>query len=281
MKHTLWILIAASIVTVWIFLTSLNRTKPRVVFCNVGQGDAVYFRLQNGADVLVDTGKGTRVVTCLNENMPLFDRKIEAVFITHAQSDHADGLISILQSFTVQHIFTSPSGLTESEKSNYPLFWQEILSTLHTHHQSITPLVRDQTVSFGSTIFTILWPPQTSVYTPTMSDPNNTALGMVVMVPATEGFHTVLLLSDMDAAVAETALQGSAIENTIWKVNHHGSKNGISAKLIHLAQPMIAVISAGKNNLYGHPHKETLDLLHGFDIPIRRTDLEGSVTLML
>ncbi|MEK7168722.1 MAG: hypothetical protein AAB778_01805, partial [Patescibacteria group bacterium] len=62
------------------------------------------------------------------------------------------------------------------------------------------------------------------------------------------------------------------------KVNHHGSKNGLSEKLIHqavsgsLPRPIIGVISAGKNNRYGHPHKEVLDLLKKYNVKILRTD---------
>ena len=61
------------------------------------------------------------------------------------------------------------------------------------------------------------------------------------------------------------------------KVAHHGSKNGITQKLLERTTPEIAVISAGKDNRYGHPHKEILDILNKFSIKILRTDEVGDV----
>ncbi|MCR4330082.1 MAG: MBL fold metallo-hydrolase [Candidatus Roizmanbacteria bacterium] len=283
MKHTLYILIGSGLLSLFLFVSTLSRYTPRVVFCDVGQGDAIYFRLPNGSDVLVDTGKGSYVTNCLNRNMPLFDRTIEAIFITHAQSDHASGLLNLIQSYTIKSIYTSSAGLLPLSTTAYPQFWHDIRASLVKKHILLQPLFKGDRAHFGSSLFTVVWP-EKNMYTNTnlnLSDSNNTALGIYTTMYGDHGTKTVLLLSDMDSAVAEKALQGYVLKNTIWKVNHHGSRYGISKKLVRMSQPAVAVISSGKGNIYGHPHKETIDLLEALHIPKRRTDTEGDVVITL
>ena len=283
MKRTIFVLLCAGLVTIYLSISTLGRYKARVVFCDVGQGDALYFRLPNGADVLVDTGKDTRMIRCLNRHMPLFDRTIEAIFITHAQADHAGGLSALIQQYTILSIYTSSVGLQPLTRTTYPQFWQDTRALLEKKQIIIRALFKEDKIWFGASLFTILWPPQTAgTYTNiNLTDPNNTALGIRATIQSTNGIQTILLLSDIDSAIAEKALQGYAFNDSIWKVNHHGSRNGISRALLRLAQPTLAVISSGKGNIYGHPHKETLDLLKPLHIPIRRTDLEGDVIIAL
>lgn len=283
MKHTFFILIGSGLVSLYLFISTLTRYTPQVVFCDVGQGDAIYFRLPNGSDVLVDTGKGSQIIRCLNRHMPLFDRTIEAVFITHAQADHASGLSSLIQSYTIKSIYTSSAGLLPLSTTPYPQFWHDIRVSLMKKNIRIRSLYEGDSTLFGSSLFTILWPVKnTHAYTNVnLSNPNNTALGINVTIRGNHGTQTVLLLSDMDSSVAEKALKGYILNNTIWKVNHHGSRYGTSRKLIRLAQPRVAVISVSKENIYGHPHKETVDLLEALHIPIRRTDTEVDVVIPL
>ena len=283
MKRTFFILIGSGLVSLYLFISTLTRYTPQVVFCDVGQGDAIYFRLPNGSDVLVDTGKGSRVISCLNRHMPLFDRTIEAVFITHAQADHASGLKNIIQSYTIKSIYTSSAGLLPLSTTTYPQFWRDIRVSLMKKNIRIQSLFKGDSALFGSSLFTILWP-EKNIHTYTnvnLSDPNNTALGINVTIRGNHGTQTVLLLSDMDSSVAEKALKGYLLNNTIWKVNHHGSRYGISRKLVRMSQPTVAVISVSKDNSYGHPHKETVDLLEALRILIRRTDVEGDVVILL
>jgi competence protein ComEC len=68
---------------------------------------------------------------------------------------------------------------------------------------------------------------------------------------------------------------------TFIKVPHHGSKNGLTKKFLSLINPAIAVISVGKNNAYGHPAKEVLEMLKAQKVKIKRTDEEGNIVFKL
>lgn len=65
-----------------------------------------------------------------------------------------------------------------------------------------------------------------------------------------------------------------------FKVNHHGSKTSNSEDFINAISPEIAVISCGKDNSYGHPHQEVLDVFAKYDIKVLRTDMEGDIRII-
>src|SRR3990170_7268003 len=72
-----------------------NDGKVHIVFCDVGQGDAIFLRTPKGADILVDGGPNESVLACLSGHMPFWDRDLELVILTHPHADHLNGLISV------------------------------------------------------------------------------------------------------------------------------------------------------------------------------------------
>ena len=76
------------------------------------------------------------------------------------------------------------------------------------------------------------------------------------------------------------AKNSGAISNVNYlKVPHHGSKNGLNSQIVEIIKPKIAVISVGANNMFGHPHKETIDLLQKIGADIYRTDLQSTIDI--
>ena len=71
--------------------------KLHIVFCDVGQGDAIYIRTPKAFDILVDGGPDDSILSCLSNHMPFWDRKIDLVILTHPHADHLNGLIPLLQ----------------------------------------------------------------------------------------------------------------------------------------------------------------------------------------
>ncbi len=85
-------------------LTSLPDGKLHLVFCDVGQGDAIYIKTPKGSDILVDGGPNEKVLDCLGRHLPFYDRDIELVVLTHPHADHFTGLISVLERYSVKKI---------------------------------------------------------------------------------------------------------------------------------------------------------------------------------
>ncbi|MDO8515196.1 MAG: hypothetical protein Q7S14_01725, partial [bacterium] len=90
--------------------------------------------------------------------------------------------------------------------------------------------------------------------------------------------NNVLLTGDATLSVLSPQALFGGVD--ILKVPHHGSKTALDEEILKLIAPQIAVISAGKNNSFGHPAPETISLLEKYGIKIRRTDLEGEIILV-
>lgn len=227
------------------YLTNVNRHKPRIVFCDVGQGDGIYIRTKNGSDVIIDAGPNQSMAHCLNRHMPFFDTDIEVSIITHHDHDHDGGLRFIQERYRII---------------------QKLDNTSLSGGDRIT--AEDLTL-------TVLYPNKIE----SESSSNNNSLILLL-----QSKHTnALFLADVDAAFSELALAAYGIYPTlhILKVSHHGSRYGTSTSLLQHTMPTQAVISAGKNNRYGHPHSETLKKLTNLGVTIIEISKTGDYQYML
>ena len=94
------------------------------------------------------------------------------------------------------------------------------------------------------------------------------------------GKTSFLFTGDAEKESEELMLaQGYDLHADVLKVGHHGSSSSTTPAFLEAVRPRLAVISCGKNNDYGHPHKELLSLLSDAGIPYRRTDLNGTVVV--
>jgi len=250
-----------------LFFQSLS-SKTKIVFCDVGQGDAIYIRIKNKVDILIDAGPDKKILNCLGKYMPFFDRKIEILVISHPQKDHYGGLLHLLQRYKINKIYMAKT---------------KIPSSLMTLLKSINTLLvftkANNTLKILNVDLIFLWP---QAKTEIFCHNDNNCSSLVLLFK--EGNFKALFTGDTTAA-ALSHLARKNIDNlinlNILKTPHHGSKYGLNREFLQLAGPEIAVISAGKNNTFGHPAKETLDLLQAFKTKIRRTDKEGDIIFQL
>lgn len=259
---------------------SIYDGRLHVVFCDVGQGDGIYIRTPNGTDIIIDAGRDDKILTCLSNNMPFWDKTIELAFATHPDADHISGFVPILQSYKVNHYNT-----VEAEKDTGVFL--KINSLLK--EQGITPrylkLGDAYRISDG-VILKTYWPTKEFIAAGD-SDSNRYSL---VQTLSYKDFD-VLLTGDIDFDILNEILRqaqddpstgsGRGISGIeVFKLAHHGSKTGLDSETLTLIKPRLSIISAGKNNSYGHPHTEVLDELKRFDLRYLRTDEQGEVELV-
>ena len=84
----------------------INDGKLHLVFCSVGQGDAIFVRTPKGSDILIDGGPDNSVLNCLSKHMPFWDRDLELVILTHPHQDHFYGLFSVFKNYKVTSFAT-------------------------------------------------------------------------------------------------------------------------------------------------------------------------------
>lgn len=294
-KHFFWTLFIGGGMLLGIFF-SLPDGKLHAYFCSVGQGDAIYIRMPNQNDVLIDGGPNAQVLNCLGRHMPFYDRTLELVVMTHPQKDHFGGLIDVLGRYNVQNFMTIP--LTNDTDSFHALvkIWKE---------KKIIPryLTTGQQIRFGSATMSVIWPQKEwlvgslGITDNGLASLSSKGESRQVLGYATDkdlnlfslylhlqyGNFDTLFTGDGDqstqVAIQETGVWSLLPENIeVLKVPHHGSKTGMIDEFIHRLQPKLSIIEVGKNS-YGHPNKEVIEKLSAWG-KVVRTDKNGDIEVV-
>lgn len=246
-------------------LSRLRESGMRVWFFDVGQGDGMLIETPHGKQLLIDGGPDQTILQKLPSVMWPWDRTIEAMFVSHPDSDHVTGLVSVFERYNVQAIYeTGVRGGTSVIRE----LEQAILK-----EQAARFVVRQgDTFEIDGVTIDIIWPSEQAVRA--QKDRNNTSIVMRVSYGDTE----ILFTGDADEYVEEDfAIQAGDID--VLKVGHHGSHTSTSATFLKAVRPEIAIISAGEENRYGHPHPIILSRLHEIGAEIWRTDFDGDILL--
>jgi len=263
------------------FFSQLPDGKLHVVFCNVGQGDAAYIKFPSGEDMLIDGGPGgktPKVLGCLGKHMPLFDRTIDIVVLTHPQEDHLGGLQEVLKRYEVKNFVHSDVGNTTEG--------YEAIQTLIKDKRITDRIVAEgENITIGATTISVIWPQELFLSEKKASN----VLGVSnvndasVVLKVSYGTFDVLFPGDADSHVDGDLTKVPLLDSDkieILKVPHHGSKTGMTEGFYQWLGPIkLAVISVGKN-MYGHPSEETISRLEKDGIEVLRTDKEGNIELV-
>ncbi|MBU1292300.1 MBL fold metallo-hydrolase [Patescibacteria group bacterium] len=237
-----------------------------VTFFDIGQGDAIFIETPAGKQILIDGGPDKSILEKLGQEMPLYDRTIDLVILTHPDADHLTGLVKVLNYYKIDHILTS--GL-EKDTVVYQK-WKELIE------QNQIPLTLAQAgqniILEEGIIFEVFWPEQSLL--DSYSDPTNnvSVVGRLVY-----GKTEILLTGDIEKKV-ENILLDQNIESDILKLAHHGSKTSTGDNFLKIVNPGAVVISVGENNRYNHPSPEVLERIK--DILTYRTDQNGDIKIL-
>lgn len=251
----------------WLAILSRPDERLSIIACDVGQGDAILIT-KGTTQVLVDGGPGKAVISCLSRHMPFWDRNIEMVVLTHPDADHASGLVEVFRSYHVSHFVSSGQGRDT-------LVYKTLVELIAESGAKQVQVKSNDRLRYQELYFDILHPDD-KVLGITSDKVNNSS----VVMKLSYGEFDALLTGDIENEISDLIADKydlSAIE--YLKVPHHGSKNGLSRKLLDEVHPQYAVISAGKNNRFGHPHSEVLKILSNSQSKLLRTDLLGDVVV--
>ena len=255
-----------------VIVQTANLGKLRLVFCDVGQGDGMLLITPSGKDIVVDGGPGTKIVDCLGEKMPFWDRTIEMVVLTHPQKDHLEGLLEVLARYKVEMITTTG---VENETELFKA-WQTAIKAEGA--RIYTPKVGDRLIldTGGSqtSSMDILWPTKDKLELwklAGLSELNESS----VVLRLGFGQFCAYLTGDIPKEILQTLINKPC---QILKISHHGSKTGTNQEILDLVKPAVAIIQVGKNS-FGHPHKEVIDLLTSKGVRVYRNDINGVIEI--
>lgn len=233
---------------------------------DVGQGDAMMLETPQGEQVLIDGGPDGGITRELSKVMPLNDKEIDLVIVSHNHADHISGLVEVLKRYTVNKVWISGAIHTTD---TYQKFLEEIK-----RKRIPTEVVKAGTkVSFHDLAGIVLFPFETK----TGSLPDNQHDANVVTYWQ-YGKQSILLTGDAGIEHEQQLIsRGLFRPTTILKVGHHGSATSTSTEMLRTIKPKIAVIQVGTNNRYGHPTESALNRLAELKIPVLRTDQSGTI----
>lgn len=271
-KNVFLAIVFSLFVSLIIFFNDYFNQHTKIIFCNVGQGDAAYIRIKNKIDVLIDAGPDKSVLSCLGKHMPFWDRKIELAFLSHPNSDHYNGYFYIAERYKIDNFITVDSPIiSKTYKKLLEIISRKKITLVFKYTGDKIPLGKGDSRIDPTILF--LWPPKD------FNSSNDNDFSQVFLFQ--ENSFRTLFTGDASPFVFGRLSHGAINKVDVLKIPHHGSKNGLTKKFLDLADPRIAVINVGKNNSYGHPSKEVLDMLKAKNINIKRTDEDGSIIFNL
>lgn len=255
---------------IWAAIFSLPDNQLHLVFCDVGQGDAILI-YQGSTQNLVDGGPNQSVLNCLSNRLPFWDREIEIVVATHPDADHITGLIDVIERYNVKQFVINSIGKDSA-------VYKEFRNAVITEGADIFFPQTGNKIKFQSMELAVLWPQsQEKVLGATTIEREVNETSTVLML--SYGDFDVFLPGDISTKVESQLDLSTNRRIEVLKVAHHGSKYSTSEEFLKQIQPELAVISVGKNP-WGHPTEEVLKRLRDSDIEILRTDQEGEIEVV-
>lgn len=224
-----------------------------VYFIDVGQGDSALIVTKNNKSILIDTGGkvGSNYSLMKSNVIPFFKsigiRKLDYLFITHGDYDHAGYGIDLVNNFNAKNRFTNKGKYNSLEKK----------LNIKSFNNSYIKIDNVEIYSLNSKLY---------------NNENSDSLVLLVIIDN----YKLLFMGDASINTEKDIMNNYDIGDVfILKVGHHGSKTSSSEEFINSVNPKYSIISVGKNNKFGHPNKEVLDNLS--NSKIYRTDIDGSI----
>lgn len=273
--------------------------KGYVQFLDVGQGDSILIRTGAGKHILVDGGGTFRYYKPGDEwkarkdpyevgrklLVPLLKQRgvhqLDVLVLTHQDMDHAGGLQAVLEEIPVKAFLFN--GTFKESDAAAKLFETAVRQRIPLYRAvSAERLELDQ-----DTALHFLYPAATNadgLRIPLQAKQNDLSVIFELHMKQARFLFTGDISQQVELELLQqwTARPPESISSrgiNVMKAAHHGSKSSTSEAWLRYWQPSVAVISAGVNNVYGHPHPQVLKRLQSYDVKTYRTDLQGEVQL--
>ena len=242
--------------------------KLHIAFMNVGQGDATFIQTPTGRQILVDGGFYPSVLNeQLGQQMPFWDKSIDFVIATHPDADHVSALVNVFERYDVETLITDGEGFGES-----PIY-DAVLLAAEENGTIIRPALAGEVIEIADGVRLEVLHPGTELDT---NARNENSVSMRLLY----NDFSFLFTGDAEQEAEETMLaNGRNLNALVYKAGHHGSNSSSSANFLDAIQPQIIVVSAGKDNRFGHPHPDMLKRAQTIGATILRTDQLGTIQL--
>ena len=246
------------IITIFFSIIKIIPKNLKMYFIDVGQGDSCLIITPHNKRILIDgggnetydVGKNTLIPYLLNRKV----KKVDYIIISHFDTDHVDGLLTVMEELKVDTVVISKQGETGE---NYKRF----IKIIKEKHIKILVIGQGDRLKIENDLyFDILWPNKSKLINENILNNNSIVCKMYY-----KNF-SMLFTGDIEEVAEREILQEytknlQVLNSTILKVAHHGSKTSSIHEFLQAVKPKFALIGVGQNNTFGHPNENVLKSL--------------------
>lgn len=249
----------------------------QIIFLDVGQGDGALIRTKTGINMVIDGGSVSEDNIGKNILKPALKSQcmshVDYWFVSHTDRDHISGLLEILDEGILSGIEIERIVLSENAVKDENM--EELIEYAKKCEVDIIYIDSGEIITDNDSFSVNCIHPDSEFIT---DDKNQASMALVYSSKNTEALFT----GDMDKVALEYMYMNELKEEqrkyNIIKVPHHGSK--YSCYNIMYENADMAVISCGKNNSYGHPHSETVEVIKSKGVELYQTSECGAVKVV-
>lgn len=253
-------------------VVSADGERLEVIYFDVGQGDSELLRIPKGDGsyhhLLIDSGESGYAEGLISSLEDMGVKTLDTVVVTHPHSDHMGGMASILRHFTVGALY-----MPETAEQDTPTtrVYEDLLDAVEEQSIPMHRLEEGGSLGLPDTVKVRIFSPEAGR---AYGELNNYS-GVIRIAYGNTSF---LFTGDAEALVEKEILdKGYQPGTDVLHLGHHGSSTSSTEDFLRAVSPDFAVISCGKDNKYGHPHKEVLDRLNALGCTVYRTDENGTI----
>lgn len=263
----------------FLILSDIKREQNfEVVFFDVQQGDAALIKTPQKHNILIDGGPGSSLLSHLHKELSFWNRDIDLIILSHPHADHLSGLVEVLDRFNVKKV------VWNRDKADSLIYkeWKRKLKDVDDYQG-----YRGVRIYAGQAIIDTLHPK----FNYSKGNLNANSLVNKIIFDNRTFLFTGDILAQQEKKLLEWQNQ-CLVEDYSWcqtvdlsadvlKASHHGSSSSNSKEFIQAVNPSQVVISAGKDNRYGHPHKEVISLFNNLGISVHKTFEDGNLRVVV
>ena len=247
-----------------------------ITFLDVGQGDCICIHTGNRSCFLIDGGSSSVSGVGKYRILPFLKacgiQEIKEIFVSHTDLDHISGIQEILESVARKETQIKLERLFLSECEEKKEKLEELEKKGKKAGCKAVYIKKGTKIREGKVQLECLAPDRKDLE----CNEGSQAFCM------TKGSLKVLFTGDIEGEGENELFQeikARGEEYDVLKVAHHGSKNSTKEEFLEIVNPKASVISCGKDNSYGHPHKELLERLENYTEKMLFTMEEGEIRL--
>lgn len=236
-----------------------------ISYLDVGQGDAAYIRV-NDFDILIDAGPRSDSDKLMKQLEEKNIDDFEIVIATHPHEDHIGGMTKVFEKYDVKSFYMPK--VTNTTKT-----FENMMKAVSSEGLKAKVIKEGTSFDLGNGAKLEAYSPTKDTY----DDFNNYS----PIIKLTYGNKSFIFTGDAEKEVEKEVVKkySNELKADVIKFGHHGSSTSSTKDFMEVIAPEYGIISCGVDNSYGHPHRETLDIINKMGIKAYRTDKQGQITI--